>query len=133
MRWLERLLYVSSLLLVAGIMMARANFTWILVHWTEDTTISKALGEVIRSGVLECGVFYSTVLASVFLPARAFLRSAVDPLARFEVKGDLDAAKKWLAANDLDRTWQDDARQILALLAPLLSAPVFDAIAKSGG
>jgi zinc transporter ZupT len=133
MRWVQRLLYASSLLFVAGIMMSRANFTWILAHWdTSDEKVSKALGEVIRAGVMQSGVGYSALLVAFFVPTRTFLALLVDPLTPPEACADAEARKRWLAAQNLAGSWQADARQILALLAPVLSAPVFDAIAKVG-
>jgi hypothetical protein len=56
MRWLQRLLYVASLLFVSGIMMSRSNFTWILTHWhPTDEDVSKTLEEVTHAGVAAVG------------------------------------------------------------------------------
>jgi hypothetical protein len=132
--WIQRLLYVSSLLFVVGIMMSRANFTWVLAHWdSSDEKLSKALDDVVHVGVVQCGVGYSALLVAFFLPARAILGSLVGPLIPLEVRVDAEARQKWLVTHGLHGSWQDEARQILALLAPVLSAPVFDAIAKIGG
>jgi hypothetical protein len=131
---IQRLLYASSLLFVVGILMSRANFTWVLAHWdASDEKISKALDEVVHVGVLQAGVGYSALLVAFFLPARAFLGSLVAPLIPLELRVDAEARQKWLAAHGLTASWQDDARQLFALLAPVLSAPVVDAIAKSSG
>jgi len=133
LRWVERLLYVASLLFVVGIMMSRANFTWILAHWDiKDEKATKALDEVIRAGVVQSGVGYSALLVAFFLPARSFLGWLVVPLIPIEARSDAKARKDWLVAHDLSGSWRDDAQQILAMLAPVLSAPVFDAIAKAG-
>lgn len=137
MRWVNRLLYAASLLFVVGIMMSRANFTWVLAHWqTDDDGTIKLLGDVVRAGVIQSGVGYSTLLAIFFLPVRAVLGAlvvAVDPPLPDGREQDINARKARLAARDLGSSWQHDARQLLALLAPVLSAPVFDAIAKGGG
>jgi hypothetical protein len=133
MKWIQRLLYGASLLFVAGIMMAYANFTWLLAHWdTTDEKIATIFGEVVRAGVVQSGVAYSALLAIFFLPARAFLGWIASRLVPMDLRDDADARKKWLVARDMGGAWQDDVRQILALLAPVLSAPVFDAIAKAG-
>ncbi len=128
---LQRLLYVVSLLFVAGIMMSRANFSWVLSHWeaTDDKT-SKALSDVIRAGVVQSGVAYSTILAVFFLPVRTLLALHVSKSVPLAERKTPKARKKWLAEQGLSESWQKDARQVLALLAPILSAPVFDAVAK---
>jgi len=132
--WLHRLLYGASLLFVVGIMMSRANFTFVLAHWSaDDPDVDKALTEMIRVGVLQSGVGYSALLAIFFLPARVFLDLLVGNLIPASVKEDPVARKKWLDDHELSRSWLDDVRQILALLAPVLSAPVFEALAKKAG
>jgi hypothetical protein len=127
---LQRLLYLASLLFVAGILMSRANFSWVLAHWkVEHAPTTKALTEVVKGGVLQSGVGYSALLAIFFLPVRMLLASYVDAL----VPTDIDsprAKRKWLAEMGLAGSWQKDARQVVALLAPIVSAPIFDAIAK---
>ena len=129
---LKRLLYVASLLFVAGIMMSRANFTLVLAHWdVDDDKVFKGLGEVIKAGVVQSGVGYSGLLATFFLPVRALLAHHVDASIPAAVHDSEKEKKKWLREHGLSGSWQEDARQLLALLAPVLSAPVFDAIAKS--
>jgi len=126
---LQRLLYLASLLFVAGILMSRANFSWVLAHWKiEHAPTSKALAEVIKGGVLQSGVGYSALLAIFFLPVRMLLASYADAL----VPADLSrrAKRKWSVEQGLAGSWQKDARQVIALLAPIVSAPIFDAIAK---
>src|SRR5262249_1729898 len=120
--WLHRMLYVSSLLFVVGIMMSRANFPFVPAHWSAaGPEAHKARAEMIRVGVLESGVGYSALLAIFFLPARALLGVLVDNVIPASVKDDSAARKKWLDDHELSRSWLDDARQILALLAPVLS------------
>ncbi|HEY2515955.1 MAG TPA: hypothetical protein VGI39_34025 [Polyangiaceae bacterium] len=133
LKWLNQLLYVASALFVTGIMMSRANFVWVLAHWdvAADGEISNAIKAVVTGGVVESGVGYSAILAVFFLPARLQLARLVSMLAARESAVGGKARRTWLRENELQGSWQKDARQILALLAPVLSAPIFDAIAKS--
>jgi len=126
----QRLLYVASLLFVAGILVSRANFTWVLAHWQigDDDKMSKALGEVIKAGVVQSGVGYSALLTVFYLPVRVLLAQHVDALIPKDTTRR--AKRNWLADQGLSASWQREARQALALLAPILSAPIFDALAK---
>jgi hypothetical protein len=71
---------------------------------------------------LQSGVAYSALLVVFFLPARCFLDWLLVPLVPVETRTDAEARKKWLVTHDLAGSWQDDARQLLALLAPVISA-----------
>jgi hypothetical protein len=131
LRRLQHLLYLASVLFVVGIMVSRANFTFVLAHWiVSDDKVTKAIGDVVRAGTVQSGVGYSALLAVFFLPARMVLAQYVDPLVPAAAREDPRAKKKWLAAHELLGSWQKDAQQILALLAPLLSVPAFDALVK---
>jgi hypothetical protein len=44
---------------------------------------------------------------------------------------DEKAKRIWLREHHLSGSWQADAGQLLALLAPVLSAPVFDTPVKT--
>lgn len=128
---LQRLLYLASVLFVVGIMVSRANFTLVLTHWTvSDEKVSKAIDDVIRAGMIQSGVGYSALLATFFLPARMMLARYVEPLIPEAARSDPKARRRWLRVHDLSGSLQKDAQQILALLAPVLSVPAFDAIAK---
>jgi hypothetical protein len=140
---LQLLLYCGSFLFVAGIMMSESNVNLIVAQWASpdgsDDKLPKALAEVIKSGTVQAGVGYSALLAMFFLPARAYLAWRARGLAR-EARDQADGAaanlpdhageKKSLQDAGLMGSWRDDLKQILALLAPILSAPLFDALAK---
>lgn len=127
---LQRLLYLASFLFVAGILMSRANFSWVLAHWkVEHAPTSKALAEVIKAGVLQSGVGYSALLAIFFLPVRMLLAGYADALVPTDLHSRR-AKRRWFVEHGLAGSWQKEARQVVALLAPIVSAPIFDAIAK---
>jgi hypothetical protein len=128
-RHLNRLLYVASVLFVAGIMMSRANFVWVLAHWdVSNDDLKKAIAGIVKAGVIQSGVGYTALMTVFFAPVRALLSWQIERAVPAGSRGK--AREKWLKDHDLFVSWQDDARQILALLAPLVSAPVFEAITK---
>jgi len=133
-RHLRRLLYVASAALVVGIMMSRSNFTWVLAHWKgPDDATATALAEVVKSGVLQSGVGYSALLAGFFLPARGLLHRHIHAAIHAAIPPEQNteaAREEWLKANRLSSSWHEEGRQILAVLAPVLAAPVFDALTK---
>jgi hypothetical protein len=111
--------------------MSRANFSWVLAQWgSSDESLAKAVDAVIDAGVVQSGVGYSALLVAFYAPARALLgfysKRAV-PVLELSSRAQRD---QWLKEHGLDATWQDDARQILAIVAPIISAPLFDAITK---
>jgi hypothetical protein len=128
--WLQRLLYCASLLFVAGLLTSGANFAWVLANWTgsSEEKLAKAVQEVVTSGTIQAGIGYSALIAVFFLPIRAYLVSRVPMGAGKKTRKERTKALKEAG---LEVSWVEDAKQILALLAPVLAAPIFDAIAKS--
>jgi hypothetical protein len=131
--WLQRLLYAMSLLFVAGLLASQANFSMILAQWPgfADEGQKKAIDEVVASGTLQLGIAYSSLIAVFYIPMRVFLEVELQALLRKQKKGSgRSERKKLLVDNGVAVSWQEDAKQILALLAPVLASPLFDAIAK---
>jgi hypothetical protein len=131
--WLQHLLYASSLLFVGGLLVTGANFTWVLANWkgSGDEKVAKALQEVVTSATAQAGVGYSALIVVFFLPIRLYLAAKVQELVPSKSKRFGRAARaNLLKDNGVEVSWLEDAKQILALLAPVLAAPIFDAIAK---
>jgi hypothetical protein len=121
---LQLLLYCGSLLFVAGILMSESNFTWITAHWVvdpEDGDFAKAIGEIVKAGTLQSGIAYSALLAIYFLPARSVLAWQARQMG---ARGQAQAQE--VAA--LVGSWRSDLKQVLALVAPVLTAPLLDAL-----
>jgi hypothetical protein len=78
--------------------------------------------------VLQVGVSYSATI--FFIPARWYLSWQVRQSLS---EGTRDRKARNGALEDLGITasWGDEAKQILALLAPVVSAPILDALTKS--
>lgn len=131
---LQRLLYAASLLFVAGILMSHANFSLVLANWVGQSTddkLAKALQDVVSSGGVQSGVAYSALVAIFYLPTRFYLAVLTDRLISAPSAGRSAARAQLLKDNGVPVSWWEDAKQILALLAPVLASPIFDAIAKT--
>jgi len=118
---------------VIGLLMSRANLSWIMAQWDwvhlgypADTQ-----KEILERGVKLAGVAYSAILAVFYLPARWILQNHVDRLVPDgkQTRGT-QAREGWLKENGFAAGWRDDIKQILAVLAPVLAAPVFETLAK---
>jgi hypothetical protein len=134
-QWLERLLYGGSLLFVIGMLVIHASLTWILANWIDvasSEAVAKAIGDLSVSLAMQAGVVYSGGLAIAFLPASAYFGWQARSLVPEEHRKTHRATLAWLEENDLHRSWQDNVKRILALLAPVLSTPVFNALAGAG-
>jgi hypothetical protein len=130
-RLLKQLLYLASLLFVVGVMMSRANFDLVVAQWRLlDEPTAKATESVVTAGVVQSGVAYSALLVAFYAPARGLLAFHVQKTMPSEFESSAVQLEAWLKYNGLGGTWQDDARQILAIVAPILSAPIFDAVTK---
>jgi len=135
---MQRLLYVASVIFVAGILMCHANFSLVLANWAgqaSDDKLAKALQGVVASGGIQAGVGYSALIAIFYLPARFYLAALTDRLVSSSAPPGPEITRKAARAqllkdNGVSVSWLDDAKQILALLAPVLASPLFDAIAK---
>ena len=129
----RQLLYAGSLLFVVGLLMTQANFAWIAATWSfigDNDRTTKEIADLISAGVLQVGVAYTAILATFFIPARWYLSWQV---AQSLPHGAHDREARKGALEDLGITasWADEAKQILALLAPVVSAPILDALTKS--
>jgi hypothetical protein len=134
---LHRLLYGASLLFVAGLLVSQAAFALVVSNWVFGTgdaeALAKTLPEVVTSGVLQAGVGYSAVLAVFFLPARAYLAWRAAGLAEASAPGaSVKQRRAWLEERGLVGSAREAVGQVVALLAPVLSAPIVDALAKLG-
>lgn len=121
---LRTALYVASVLFVVGVLMVRANFSWVLVHWLAESVDRKAVLALTTNAVLQAGVGYSAVLVLAFVPPQVLLE------IRLAMAMSSNERTAWRTLHRLNSNWKTDVQQLLAVLAPLLSAPLFDAIAK---
>jgi len=132
-RHLSHLLYAASVLFVIGLLMTRANFSWILAQWdwSNPDFPPESRKEIVESGVKLAGVAYSAILAVFYLPARWILQNHIDKtVPEGKQTRGTQAREVWLKENGFAAGWRDDIKQILAVLAPVLAAPIFETLAK---
>jgi hypothetical protein len=132
-RHLGHLLYAASVLFVIGLLMTRANFSWILAQWdwSNPDFPPESRKEIVESGVKLAGAGYSAILAVFYLPARWILQGHIDKtVPEGKQTRGTQAREAWLKENGFAAGWRDDIKQILAVLAPVLAAPIFETLAK---
>ncbi|HEU4582580.1 MAG TPA: hypothetical protein VFS67_30195 [Polyangiaceae bacterium] len=130
---LQLLLYCGSLLFVVGILVSQSNFAWVSAQWAgypREESLAQAIDAIVQAGTLQAGVGYSALLVAFFLPARSYLAWRARCVAPRAELHDNAQERKSLEDAGLVGSWRDDVKQILALVAPILSAPLFDALAK---
>jgi hypothetical protein len=131
-RQLNYLLYAASLLFVVGLLVTRANISWILAQWDPKMVkeLAEPLADVVASGVLISGVAYSAILLVFFVPVRCLLGHQIEKTMMESELPTLALRDKWLKNHGFSRGWKEDAQQILAIFAPVVSVPIFDALTK---
>ena len=130
---LQLLLYCASLLFVAGILMSQSNFAWVTAQWAgypREESVEKSIEAIVQAGTLQAGVGYSSLLVAFFLPARSYLAWQARLIAPKQELHDRATEKKNMEEAGLVGSWREDLKQILALLAPILAAPLFDALVR---
>lgn len=108
---LKGILYVSTVLLIVGVLRLNAGFTWSLSFMTQDTV---KIAEGFLSNVTTVlGGFFTILLACTYLPSVYILwkRAEGEDMAEMEKKGF-----KFSFAESLPK--------ILAIAAPLLTGPI---------
>jgi hypothetical protein len=131
-RQLNYLLYAASLLFVVGLLVTRANISWILAQWDPKMAekLTEPLAKVVASGVLISGAAYSAILLVFFVPVRCLLGYQIERAMMESELPTLASRDKWLKNHGFSRGWKEDAQQILAIIAPVVSVPIFDALTK---
>src|SRR4029079_16834610 len=95
-----------------------------------DEKATKGIASLLSAGTIQAGVGYSAMLAVFYLPARAYVAWQVQRRYVGSAAKDRKARQKEDEEAGLAGSWTDEAKQVLALLAPILSAPLLDAFVK---
>lgn len=112
---LSMILYAGTVLLVASVLRLAALDEWIVVSNPGDKTLaSQAAGEL-----RVWGVFYTTLLATIFLPSYFLFRQRADRVAGEEVTPA--AREEWLTKRGLKLNFPDALPRMVAVLAPILA------------
>lgn len=108
---LKVILYVSTALLIVGVLRLNSGFTWSLSFMTEDT--AKIAEGFLASVTTVLGGFFTLLLACTYLPSVYILwkRAEGEDMAEMEKKG-------------FKFSFTESLPKILAIAAPLLTGPI---------
>jgi hypothetical protein len=142
MKYLKANLYVSTVILVVGIILERALFQWTLAFIWRDERLVKAAENFLANVLAVDGGYFTLLLAMVYLPAFVILRKRAElllplpeekltsadlllPLPERKLKS-AEVLKKY----GLDFSFTDSLPRVLAILAPLLAGPIGELFAR---
>jgi hypothetical protein len=118
-RRFERLswvLYAGTLLLVVSILRLAALYSWTVT--AEPAPLRGAVAELTMGLLRMWGIYYTTLLAAIYLPAYFSLRSRAD---RLRNTGTVKERRDWLDAHGLSLSIPDVLRRVVAILAPVIA------------
>lgn len=127
MRRLTLVLYVGTFLLVASVIRLAALYDWVAVAASApDDTLRKSVS-ALGSGLLRVwGVYYTTLLATIYIPSYAVLRYRAQRLPNANLPQE--TRDEWLKTHGLTLNISDVLPRIAAILAPILAGEVSKAI-----
>lgn len=112
---LKLILYVSTVLLIVGLLRLSSGFTWALAFMTDDT--AKIAEGLLANVTTVLGGFFTMLLACTYLPAVYILwrRAEGEDMAEMEKKG-------------FKFSFNESLPKILAIAAPLLTGPIAEVL-----
>jgi hypothetical protein len=120
MQQMQLLLYISAILLVAGVFELYALLRWPIAYYAEPAD-QAAIKTVAAAGASAAGVFFSLLLASVYVPSAALQRFLTTSIAANARPKDKKAQREWLKDRDLYTTPIQILYRVLAILGPSLA------------
>lgn len=119
MKDLRVVLYVSTLLLIIGVLRMNAVTQWSLTFISPDAVEAAQTFFISMSSVI--GGFYSLILAAVYLPAAFILQQR----AKFVSEGlTPDKRPEALKSQGFTFSFRETMPRIIAILGPLLAGPI---------
>ena len=120
-RAITAILLLSTIFLAASVFRISAIGRWIESYYAGDAV---AAVHVIFDAVVQTwGVYYSLMLASVYVPAALILRYRIAHAARAL---SVETAPDWLDPTWLKPSYTEEATRIIAVLAPFLAGQAAD-------
>lgn len=117
---LKLLLFLSAVVLVAALVQAETWRAWPKAYWPKATDAAPFL-DAVRATVSFRAAFYVVVLAAIFVPPAIRMRNAARSLAeKHSGLGDEAARQRWLAESGLALSFGEQAKRVLAIVAPFL-------------
>ena len=124
MRLLRTTLYAGAAALVVSVVRLSVMLNWGGSFLpAADTAAGKQVSTLVTGIVTALGIYYTILLAAIYLPAAMVLRSRALSLA--DVNGQPpEKQDEWLKARGLALTYTEYVPRLVAIIAPLLAAPV---------
>jgi len=121
MRRLRRILYIGTLLLIAGVLRQSALYQWAVAF--VDPVAQEAAKNFGDSALAVTGGLYTIVIAAMYLPAAQILQWRVDHiLSKSQIKEE--NVKAILEYRDLGFSFYESLPQAAAVLGPFLAGPL---------
>ncbi|HEX7809684.1 MAG TPA: hypothetical protein VF608_13190 [Thermoanaerobaculia bacterium] len=129
MRSLTYVLYVGTALLIASMLRLSALYEWVVLVAQESAQESLKL---LASSLMRVwGVYYATLLATIYLPAYLILRQRANVLVG--TRGTEAERAKWLEERGLTLSVTDILTRLAAILAPILAGEAGKLVGLLGG
>ena len=83
MQYLRNILYISTAVLASSVLQVSYTYNWALTYLSvpHDSALYKQVEQLTKIIIMERGVYYTLMLAAIYFPAYAVLRSLVAKLA----------------------------------------------------
>lgn len=137
LRWMDGLLSATlvllAVLMISQLFVSRAFESW-MTEYFEDETAKQSYAILKDRLLVAIGLFSSTLVAAVYLPARALLRHRSRVVGR--VLAEDTSAKgvtEWLTKQGLQTSMLGNLARIAALAGPALTGGIFEALKGVSG
>ncbi|HEX7833190.1 MAG TPA: hypothetical protein VF787_26275 [Thermoanaerobaculia bacterium] len=129
MRSLTYVLYVGTALLIASMLRLSALYEWVVL--VAQDSAQESLKLLASSLMRVWGVYYATLLATIYLPAYLILRQRANVLVG--TQGTEAQRAKWLEERGLTLSVTDILTRLAAILAPILAGEAGKLVGLLGG
>jgi len=127
-RQLRSVLYVGALILVNGILVFEAVFRWANAYFVQDDKLLSSANQVVASFTMLWSVFFSSLLATAYIPAFLILRSLA--LIAPSLPNDYTGRMKKLEEQGFKISITETLPRIAAIAAPIFTGPIGEIISK---
>ncbi|MCM3871344.1 MAG: hypothetical protein ND895_11720 [Pyrinomonadaceae bacterium] len=122
MKYLQLMLYVGTIVLVAGVLLIRSLYQWSLAFVSQNDQAIKVAESFYSKLLASEGGFFTLMLIAVYLPAALILRRRADSLDGLPEKSS--DKEQLLKDYNLTFSFTESLPRLLAILGPLLAGPI---------
>jgi hypothetical protein len=120
---LETVLYISTILLIVGVLRANAMGNWSLAFMTPETV--NAAKSFLTHLTTVLGGFFTLLLTITYIPAIYIIQQRGKILLDYAVKNEIKTPET-LEKKDFTFTLKESLPGIIAIIAPFLTGPIAD-------